>query len=31
MANQATYIDPALTNVANAWINSQESFIASKL
>ncbi|WP_064257393.1 hypothetical protein [Rhodococcus sp. HS-D2] len=31
MANQPIYIDPALTNVANAWVNSQESFIADKL
>lgn len=31
MANQAKYLDPALTNVANAWVNSQDNFIATKL
>lgn len=31
MANQAIYVDPALTRAANAWVNSEESFIANKL
>lgn len=31
MANQPTYVDQALTNVANAWFNDQEDFIAEKL
>lgn len=31
MANQPIYLDPALTNVANAWVNTQESFIAGNL
>ncbi|MET4003862.1 hypothetical protein ABIB48_002600 [Arthrobacter sp. UYCu511] len=31
MANQPTYIDQALSNVANAWENTQEDFIADKL
>lgn len=31
MANQPLYLDPALTNVANAWVNSQASFIADGL
>lgn len=31
MANQAIYLDPALTNVANAWTNGDENFIATKL
>lgn len=31
MANSPIYLDPALTNVANAWVNSQASFIADKL
>lgn len=31
MANQPIYLDPALTNVANAWVNSQEHFIAGGL
>lgn len=31
MANQPIYLDPALTNVANAWVNAQSDFIADKL
>ena len=31
MANQPLYLDPALTNVANAWYNKQEDFVANKI
>ncbi|MBV1778686.1 hypothetical protein KRR55_06110 [Paeniglutamicibacter sp. ABSL32-1] len=31
MAKQPIYLDQALTNVANAWENTQEDFIADKL
>ncbi len=31
MANQPLYLDPALTDVANAWYNKQADFVANKI